>query len=256
MDERWLEIEGAGGDKRRVDLGAGLTRVGGRTADVVLFDGVAGELHLWDSPPKAVNIGGDASIQVNGQKFDEHSLTDGDTIAWGDSKLVFRVKAKPPVLEELPAESPSPAPVASAPASATPRVSKVDQRVRAGLLAELGLADKSVLGRWQQAVVRREFDVDSCAREILEASDVAAEDPRLLERSGRLTRDLVMAPLQRGTKNVGRKARGAAKSGVAFVVAQFIVVGIFSLVVLIGMVAVRANWPEFSFDEFLHRLIP
>ncbi len=246
MDERWLELEGPGGGTRKIELGAGLTRIGGRTADVVLFDSLAGELHLWDSPPKLVNIGGDSEIRLNGKAFEEEPLADGDRVQWGESKLVFRCKSKPPVLEEVRIEPSRSASVRSTTGEAVE--SRVSQRVLAGLIAELGLANK--------AVMNHEFDVDACARELLEASDVAPEDPRLLERSGRLTRDLVMAPLQRGVKSASRRAKGAAKSGAAFLVAQLIVVGIFSLMVLILMVVVHVKWPEFSFDEFLGKLVP
>lgn len=259
MDERWLEIEGGQGDERRVALAAGLTRVGGKTADVVLDDSLSGELHLWDSPPEAVNIGGGADIRMNGEEFEEHSLQDGDRLTWAGAVLVYRCKVGPPVLEEVEVEQPA-ARVASGKAGTTGGAgaseSRVNRRVRAGLLAELGLADKSVLGRWQQAVVRREFDVDACSKELLASSDVAQDDPRLLERSARLTRDLIMAPMQRGTKGAGRRARGAAKKGAAFFMAQVIVVGIFSLLVLLAMVVVHQKWPGFSFDEFLGNLWP
>lgn len=251
MDERWLEIEGTGGNKRRVDLGGGLTRVGGKTADIALDELLTGELHLWDSPPKAVNIGGGSELRINGAEFEEHSLSDGDQIAWGTAKLVFRCKVRPPVIEEVQVEGAKTA--ATAP---PPKESRVNQRVRAGLMAELGLADKKILGGWQEAVKRREFDADGCARELLSVSDVSPDDPRMLERSARLMRDLVMAPLQRGAQGAGRRAKGAAKSGAAFLVAQLIVVGIFSLIVLLAMVVVHQKWPGFSFDEFLGKLWP
>ena len=253
MDERWIEVEAAG-KRRRVDLGAGLTRLGGKTADVVLFDRTSGELHLWDDPPKLINIAGDATLTVNGAGFEEHSLEDGDRVEWGEIAFTYRVVAAAPVLEEIPIAGSEPA--AKKKGARPTRESRVAQRVQAGLLAELGLADKKALSRWQQAVMHQEFDADACARDILAASDVGADDPRVLERSGRLTRDLIMAPLQRGVKSAGRRARGAAKSGAAFLMAQAIIGAVCLVLLLLFMVFVHVKWPEFSFDKFLGYFVP
>lgn len=253
MDERWIEVESAG-KRRRVDLGAGLTRVGGSTADVVLFDSVAGELHLWDDPPKLVNIGADATIRVNGEAFEEHELEDGDRVEWGEARFVYRRIKPTPVLEEIPLAENEPS--KKTPSKGGSRESRVARRVRAGLLAELGLADKKVLSRWQQAVMHQQFDPDACARDLLAASDLDADDPRVLERSGRLARDLIMAPLQRGVKSASRKARGAAKSGAAFLMAQAIIGAVCLVLLLLLMVFVHVKWPDFSFDRFLGYLVP
>ena len=263
MSDRWLEIE-AGGVKSRVDLKKGLTRLGGETADVVLAGWKEGEVHVWDDPPKVIYIGGEGGVQVNGTQREEADLADGDRIAYSGVEITFRAKAPVPVLEEIEIdEGPKPAAKSTKRKGSGPAVKpsaaiedRVAQRVRAGLLVELGLADSREAKRWQDAVRRREFSADACTRDVLESCDVAIDDPRLLERSERLMRDLVMAPTMRGVKSAGRKARGAAKSGLAFLVAQGIVLGIFLVLVLFAMIFIHEKWPEFDFDDFLDRLVP
>ena len=76
----------------------------------------------------------------------------------------------------------------------------------------------------------------------------------MLERSGRLLRDLLMAPYQRGMKGAGRRARGAARSGLAFLLAQLIVLLVFTALIGVVLLVVRLRW-GWSLDGFLDGLI-
>jgi hypothetical protein len=122
------------------------------------------------------------------------------------------------------------------------------------MLFELGLADRAAARRWQEAVLRGEFDPDAAARELEQGASAVPGDPRLLERSGRLLRDLLMAPYQRGLRGAGRRVRGAARSGVAFLVAQVVIVLVFALLFAVVLLVVRLRW-GWSVDGFLDRVL-
>lgn len=124
------------------------------------------------------------------------------------------------------------------------------RRLSAGLAVELGLADKKVARHWQERVRAGEFDADACAAEILEAGGFEAGDARLVERSARLQRDLVMTPLSR---SAGRKVRRAARGGLAFLVAQLLAIGVYSLLVAIALVLLRLQ--GVAFDPLLDRAL-
>ena len=119
---------------------------------------------------------------------------------------------------------------------------------------DLGLADRQVARRWQEAVQRRDFDADACARELLAASDVPADDPRLAERASLLQRDLLMSPFQRGLRGAARRTRTATRSGAAYLVANLIAICIYTLVLLAIMLLVRVQY-GFSFDQKLDQVI-
>ncbi len=243
----WLEIE-VGGVRSRADLRAGLTRLGGPGCDVVVPGAPEGELHLWSEPPKVIRIAGRADLEVDGRAADESLLSDGQTIRWSGVTMTYRREA--PVLEEIPVEEPA----AAAPPTARPveppagPEGRAWQRVRAGLAIDLGLVPRGVVQRWQQAVLAQEFDADTCAREALaQAEKFALDDPRVVERSGRLLRDFLMASLQRGISGAGRKARSRAVSGSAFLMANVVGILVYSGIVLLVMLLVRLKW-EVSFD--------
>ncbi|MEM7519078.1 MAG: hypothetical protein AAF368_19405, partial [Planctomycetota bacterium] len=197
----WLEIEEPGSPKRRVDLKASLTRLGGRGADVDLAGWEAGELQVWGDPPKAIFLGDRSAPTASGAEFEEMLLRDGDSFSWAGANLHFRMESNQPILEELPIEEI--APVAAAANPAVPKMKKgasalsaapaevgelrISRRIRAGLLAELGVIKGPELRSWQEAIMRREFRADDAsARLLATVPDVAADDPRLVERSERL----------------------------------------------------------------------
>ncbi|MCB9916198.1 MAG: hypothetical protein H6828_13805 [Planctomycetes bacterium] len=239
MDEAWLDIK-IGGVTARADLAPGLTRLGGPGANVVVPGAPEGELHLWSDPPKLVHVSGATPLEVAGARQAEVPLRDGLEVVWGPLTLVYRVHA---LVEEIPLEEHVAAPrVALAPSD-----DRAGARARAGMAIELGLADKNAVRRWQDAVVRGDFDADACAREVLAGTNLAADDPRLVERSGRLLRDFLMSSLQRGVKGASRKVRAQVKSGTAYVVANVIAIGVYTAIVLVVMVLLRLK--GISFDE-------
>ena len=150
-----LEIK-AGGRTRTVPLQAGLTRIAGsgtRGVDVEI-DGAAGELHLWDSPPKVVRVRGEDALVAAGAMVEELDLADGIGFAWCGARFRFRGEA---VLEEIAEpESGAPGGGAAAPASGFEGTDAIlFKRVAAGLLVETGLADKKTAKRWQTAVLEQ-----------------------------------------------------------------------------------------------------
>ena len=109
-----------------------------------------------------------------------------------------------------------------------------------------------VARRWQDAVMRGEFDPDAAARDIL-AAVRGLDDQRVGERTARLQRDLIMSPLAASSRGATRKLRGAAQSMAAMVISQFVVLSVSLLLVLVAqfVARVRLGW---SLDEFFDRL--
>ena len=241
MTESWLDIQGPDG-ARRATLRPGLTRIGGAGADVVLPGVADGELHVWDEPPRLVLVAGDERPQIDGRAVEELDLVPGTRVRWRGHQIVYGREERPAVLEEIPLDPPAAAaPAAGAPGAGTPD-GRAWARVRSGMLAELGLADRKVVKRWQEAVLRNEFDADAAARDLAGSAQTGADDPRVLERSGRLLRDFLMTSLQRGVAGASRKARTAAKSGVAMVIAQFLALAVFALVIFVILMLARIKW--------------
>ena len=127
-------------------------------------------------------------------------------------------------------------------------------RVRAGMMVELGLADKTAVRTWQESVMRGEFAPDACARDISLGVDVDGEDPRLMERSGRLLRDFLMASTMSGAGGARRKARQAGKKGAAIFLSQLFVLIVYTLIILVVMALLHAKWPETFFDPLFDSL--
>ncbi len=253
-----LELK-RGSQTHQVTLQQGLTRIGpkgGRGIDVGV-DGADGELHVWDSPPKVVRVQGDDALISGGAPVEELLLNDGMEFAWCGVK--FRFLELPPVLEEIVEPAPSTSGGSGAQGarptlSDDPEVQKAWERIAAGLLVESGLADKKVAKRWQAAVVQHEWDADACARDILAVSGHELANPRLVERAGRLERDLVMASFQRGLKGASRRARGAARNGMAFFVANVVAIGVYSAIILALLILARVNY-EWSLDGIIDRMV-
>lgn len=242
VTEHWIEIEGPGG-AREHHLDRALTRVGGAGADVVLEGTSRGELQLWNDPAKAVWLGGSGGPRLGGADLDERLLSDGDRIEWAGWCLTYRESTAEAVLEEV-----------RVPRARGAAIPEGWRRIKAGILVEQGLADRQVVKLWSDAVVRGEFQPEACAREILAASEIPDDDPRVLERSSRLLRDFVMTPVSRGARGAGRKVKGAAKNTAAAAVAQFIIVGIILLMTFVGMVLARLKW-DTSFDGWIDAIL-
>jgi hypothetical protein len=128
-------------------------------------------------------------------------------------------------------------------------------RLRAGMLVEQGNADKGLSKTWQDRVRSGDFDADRCTREILAVGAVrpAAEEAQALQRATRLERDLIMTPLLRGASGASRKVRRAAKSGVAAILSQFIVLGIFMILGFFFLLVMSFRGVEF--DPFFQAII-
>jgi len=133
------------------------------------------------------------------------------------------------------------------------------RRLTAGMLVEQGLGDKEAAKRWQALVRSGDFDPDRCAAELLDAGPTkpAEVEAKLLLRSARLERDLLMTPLMQGVAGASRKARGAARTGAAALVTQLIVVGIYSVLVFLFLLVLAFKGVQFDpFFQSLLDLIP
>lgn len=236
--------------------------VGGPGCDVTVPEPAGGELHLWSSPPKVVRVGKGPSPLLNGKAVDDAALANGDTLQWGGAVLVFRQPE--PQLEELPE------PAAAKPKGAKPSGSAAGggsgasggaaaggrawRRVLAGILVEQKLADKAATKRWQDAVIRGEFKADAAAEDLIAASSAQLENPKVLERAGRLERDLVMMPLQSGVRGASRGARRAVRGGSAFLVANLLALTAYTLVIVSIAFLLRAQKGT-SFDGIIDSVL-
>lgn len=250
-----LEIK-AGGRTRTIPLQAGLTRIAGpgtRGVDVEI-DGAAGELHLWDSPPKVVRVRGEDALVASGDMVEELDLSDGVGFAWCGAKFRYRGAA---VLEEIAAtERDGPGATSAAPATGFEGTDAVlFKRVAAGLLVETGLADKKTAKRWQSAVLQQSWDADACAEEILShpGARAALSDPKLLSRADRLERDFLMASFQRGIRGASRRVRGAARNTTAFFVANVIAILVYSAIIMALLIVARVGY-DWSLDGIVDRM--
>ncbi len=126
------------------------------------------------------------------------------------------------------------------------------RRLKAGMAVELGLAEPSVARRWQDAVMRSEFDADACARDVL-ATATGVTDLKLGERSTRLQRDLVMAPVAATARGSARKLKGAAQSMAAMLISQLVVLSVSLLLVMLALFVLRVRW-QWSVDGFFDRI--
>ena len=241
-----MDIE-IGGVTSRADLKSGLTRMGGPGSDVVVPGAPEGELHFWSDPPKLVHVSGQTPLEVAGARVQEVELTGNEAVVWG--RVTLRYHGAAAVLEEISiAEVEPPRPSSSRGGATEASGGRAWTRVQAGMAVELGLAEKSAVKRWQEAVLRNEFDADACSRELLAGQTVPADDPRVVERAGRLLRDFLMSGLQRGVKGAGRKVRAQARSGTAYIVANLIAISVYTAIVLVVMVLARLKW-GISFDD-------
>ena len=254
MSRAWLEILGplAGTPEARHELKPGLTMLGGARGDLSVPASGSDCVHLWSEPPKLIFVGVGEPPFVNGRAALELSLHPGDRIEWRGLAWSFGYEDGQARLEEVLQSSL----LATAPRAAVlaPEAGSdlAWRRLKAGLVAELSLSDRVVIKRWQDAVVRNEFDAESATRDLLAAAPgVADSDARLLERSTRLLRDLLMSSMTRGA---GRQVRKAARNGLAFLLVQTFILLLFTLLVLAGLLLVRTKFGH-SIDQFLDSVV-
>lgn len=258
--DTWIEIS-VGGEKHRHPLSPRGVRIGGEDCALQVPEPAGDALVLMGSPPRVKLEGGSTTPLLNGRVFEEATLQSGDAIQWGGAVLVIGGSA---VLEEI-EEVSTPAPAASAASApnsaggassgnveAPEGLQRIGRRMAAGLAAELGLADKKAVKRWQEAVISGGFQADACASELL--TEDLTEDKRIIERAGRFQRDLLMTSLQRGAQGAKRKVRQAAKGGAGFLVAQLLVVGIITLILGVIVILARVKW-DISVDDWIDGLL-
>ena len=261
MSGAWLEVA-QGGTRRRLELAPGLTRLGGSDCEVAIDGAGEDQLHVWSDPPKVIFVGQGTPPLLDGRAFEEAGLTDGASLQWAGAIVVYREPRRAPVIEELPGDERGSVAAAARPGRAQPEVpapagarsTPGERLVLAGLLADLGLADRKVVKRWQDAILRGEFDPQACARELLAAATCAPDEPRLVERASRLQRDLLMMPFQRGLRGAGRRARAATRTGMAYLVANLIAISVYTLVLVAIMLLLRVQYGT-SFDGAIDRFL-
>ncbi len=265
MNEATLTIQSSG-NTRSVALRPGLTRIGSEEARGIHVGiaGAEGELHLWDDPHKVVRVSGSEPITVGGQQVEEFALDHGAGFDWCGAH--FELDLGSTVLEEIQAApAPAPAPLAGPVAGPVaepvagpvaepvaepvagarglgPSEAQAFERIAAGVLVDVGLADKAVVKRWQAAVLAQEWDADAAARAILASSAGGMSDPKFLARAARLERDLVMSSYQRGIKGASRRVRGAAKNSTAFFVANVVAISVYSAIILALLILARVSY--------------
>ncbi len=133
---------------------------------------------------------------------------------------------------------------------------KADHLLLAGVMLEQGLADKRAAKRWRGSVMDGKWDPSACAQEILVSSGASRDDPRLRERSARLLRDFLMAPMQSGLRGAARKGRAKVRSGFAFVLVQIFILALFLLMACSAAVLLRMKgksldgWADWVLDLF------
>ena len=129
------------------------------------------------------------------------------------------------------------------------------RRLLAGILVEQGAGNKDVAERWQAMVKSGDFDPDRFAEELLDSVDLHSTDTesKVLTRSTRLERDLLMTPLLKGASGASRKVRGAVKSGTAALVTQVVVVLVMSLLAFLLLLVL--SFKGVKFDPFFQAII-
>jgi hypothetical protein len=245
----WLDVRGPSGARREALL-EGLTRLGGAGADVVVPVVGEDQLQVWNRPPRVVFLGRGPRPTVRGEPFEERALRPGDGFEWAGHAFVYGGEAAvehQASLEELPAASGGARELAALDA-------RLALRMRAGLACALDLAEPAAAKRWREAVQAGRYDPDACARDLLARPLGTEGEQRLLERSGSLLRDFLMAPLQSGPAAARRKVRESTRNLAAFLLAQGLALIVFALLVLAALILVRARGT--SLDALLDRFLP
>lgn len=246
MSGGWLDVRGPSGARREA-LREGLTRIGSTGCEILLPGAGEDELHVWNRPPRAVFLGRGPRPLAGGEPFEERALRPGEVFEWAGHVFVYGGEAASrdlATLEELPL----------APARLDGPEARLTLRLRAGLACDLGLVEGAVAQRWREAVQAGRYDADACARELLPSPLGEEAEQRLLERSGTLLRDFLMAPLTSGAAAVRRKLRASSRGLAAFLLTQGLALVVFSLLVLAALLVLRGQGK--SIDAMLDRLLP
>lgn len=207
-----ITVGGPGSTVELSELGAGALRF-------VVPDDAAGE-HVVERPS------GSAELRVDARSGERFVLEDGALLEWAGLRLRFDAEA---ALDEV-ALAPAPSPAW--------------ERLKAGVLVDMGRAHKATAKRWQEAVAAGTWDPTAAAREILAASGVPDDDPALVERCSRLGRDFLMQPTLRGARGAARATRKAGRNLFAYVLAQSMVVLLFAVLFAIGLLVARYEGVE------------
>lgn len=208
LPEAPCTVGGPGADLELPGLGAGLLRVDvGR--------------RLLECPA------GSAALIHQGREFERLALTDGLVFEWAGLSLRFDDEARLDAI--APRETALEEAVAPEPWL----------RLKAGILVDMGRADKRAARRWQDAVADGSFDAQAAAAEILAASAVDDDDSALLERCSRLGRDFLMQPTLRGARGAARATRKAGRNLFAMLLTQLTIVAVFAFLFALGLLVAR-----------------
>ena len=129
------------------------------------------------------------------------------------------------------------------------------RRLLAGLCIDQKLVDRGIVKRWQGRVQEGQFDPDACAEEVLDdAGEALTSHAPLAARAAGLERDFLMMSQQTGIRGASRRVRRAGKGFMAVVLANFIAIGAYSLVVAALMVLLRYHY-DWSYDGWIDRAV-
>jgi hypothetical protein len=260
MIRAWLKLAGGdvGASGAHFELKPGLTMLGGVRGDIPVPGSGGDCVHVWSDPPKLIFVGAGDPPRVNGHVAMEESLHDGDRIEWRGLVATFGCEGGPPRLQELPADWHSPEVVANPPVPAGPRTSESADAaewrwLKAGMAAELALADREVIKRWQGAAARGEFNAEAASKELLaSAPELDERDPRLTQRCSRLMRELLLSSVSKRPTRLESAKQG--RGGCGFFLGQLIVLSLVALIVIAGMLVARTRFGQ-SIDAILDRLV-
>jgi len=248
MGSTWLIITQAGAT-RRARLAPGQTRVGGGDAEVTVHGVGSDQLHVWDQPLRVVFAGTGAPPFCGGKPVVERLLGPDEWIEWAGIRLDFEREAALEELHSPPAAAPR---AAEEEGGQHPIDHRTWRRVQAGLLIDLGAADKKAMKRWQETVVAGSFEVDVASEEIIRSAR-ELDTVLLRDRAGRLMRDFLMEPLTRGLRGAGRAARQRVKGVFAMILSQGLALLVYSLIVLLSMLFLRIKGT--SYDGFFDAIL-
>ncbi len=260
MIRAWLILSAgdASASSARFELKPGLTMLGGVRGDISVPGSGGDCVHLWSDPPKLIFVGAGDPPRVNGRVAMEESLHDGDRIEWRGLAATFGCEGGPPPLQELPAHWHSPEAGANEPTAADSVAAEsaagAEWRwLKAGIAAELALADREVIKRWQSAASRGEFNAEAASKELLaSAPDLAERDSRLTERCSRLMRELLMSSVSKRPTRLESAKPG--RGGCGFFLGQLIILPLVALIVIAGMLVARTRFGQ-SIDGILDRIV-
>lgn len=232
---------------------APVARLGGPGSDIVV-PGAAGCLEVHSSPARLLHREGPRP-RIGQHEVGDLGLSDSTEVEWCGAQLSFRLEQSI-LIQEVPAEAPQAAagPAAKASPAASDALLRGWRRLAAGMLVEQKLADRKAAKRAQASVLEGRYDADTAAEDLLSSSGVALDDPRLVERAGRLQRDLLMISYQTGLRGAGRKARGATRGFVALIISQAVAVSVYTLVLFVILLLAKLNY-DLSYDAMLQSVL-